>query len=136
MVVPTAVEDPLQGLAGAGAWAVVLVHFAYLLYAVFGGFLGMLHTRWLWVHAASSAWSIAVTATALTCPLTWIEKWLTRESGDVPYDGSFIDHYLEGPLYPAGYDAHVWYAGAAVALASYAVVVHRLRLKAPITAPG
>ncbi|MFC5730056.1 MULTISPECIES: DUF2784 domain-containing protein [Nocardioides] len=137
MVVPTPVEDPLQWLAEAAAWATVVAHFAFLLYVVFGGFLGMLQTRWLWMHLASLAWSITVTATTLTCPLTGVEKWLIRQSGGTPYDGTFIDHYLEGPLYPVGYDAHVWYGGAFVALTSYGVVaVRRHRLKAPVTASG
>jgi hypothetical protein len=124
-------------MAEAAAWAVVVLHFAYLLYAVFGGLLGLRGVRWLWAHLVSSAWSVTVTATTITCPLTGVEKWLVRESGDVPYDGTFIDHYLEGPVYPVGYDAHVWYSGAVVALASYALVVaHRLRVKSLITASG
>ena len=119
-------------LAEWAAWAVVTLHLGYLLYAIFGGFLGLLDVRWLWVHLVSSTWSITVTATAVNCPLTKVEKWLIAESGGTVYSGTFIDHYLEGPIYPEGYDAHVWYAGALVAMGSYyLVLMRRLRAKMP-----
>jgi hypothetical protein len=132
-----AVEPPHAGsmLAEAAAWAVVSLHLGYLLYAIFGGFLGLLDVRWLWVHLVSSAWSITVTATTLTCPLTRVEKWLIVESGGTPYNGTFIDRYLEGPVYPEGYDAQVWYVGALVAVGSYfLVLLRRLRAEAPSAA--
>jgi hypothetical protein len=123
-----------QGLAETAAWLVAVVHFAYLLYAVFGGFLGLLGNRWLLAHMVSSAWAITITATTSTCPLTWTEKWLIGQSGGVPYVGSFIEYYLEGPIYPVGYDAHVWYAAAVVVLSSYVLVLlRRLRAKPPVT---
>jgi hypothetical protein len=124
----------LVQVLAAAAWLVAALHFAYLLYAVFGGFLGVLGNRWLLAHLVSSAWAITVTATTSTCPLTWAEKWLTGQSGAVPYDGSFIGYYLEGPIYPVGYDGHVWYAGAVVVLSAYVLVfLRRLRAKPPVT---
>jgi hypothetical protein len=124
----------VQELAGTAAWLVAGLHFAYLLYAVFGGFLGLIGNRWLLAHLISSAWSITVTATAITCPMTRVEKWLIGQSGGVPYDGTFIDYYLEGPVYPVGYDAHVWYAGAVVVVSVYALIIlRRLRAKPPVT---
>jgi hypothetical protein len=117
-------------LLEAAAWFVAAVHAGYLLYAVFGGFLGLLGARWLWLHLASSAWSVVVTVTTLRCPLTAIERWLIGAAGGTPYEGTFVGHYLEGPVYPDGYDAQVWFAGAAIALTSYAVVaVSCLRLR-------
>jgi Protein of Unknown function (DUF2784) len=119
-----------QGLAEPAAWLVAVLHFAYLLYAVFGGFLGLLGNSWLLAHLVSSAWAITVTATTSTCPLTWAEKWLIGQSGGVPYDGSFIGYYLEGAIYPVGYDGHVWYAGAVVVLSAYVLVLlRRLRVE-------
>jgi hypothetical protein len=124
----------VQGLAGTAAWLVVVLHVAYLLYAVFGGFLGLLGNRWLLAHLVSSVWCVTVTATASTCPLTWVEKWLIVQSGGVPYDDTFIGHYLEGPVYPVGYDAHVWYTGVLVVLSAYALVfLRRLRAKPLVT---
>lgn len=113
-------------LAILAAEVVVVLHFGYLAYAAFGGFLGLLGLRWLWVHLASSVWSVTVTVTAISCPLTALEKGLLGSAGRTPYEGTFIEQYLTGTLYPPQYEAAVWFAGAGIALASYAVVfLHR-----------
>jgi hypothetical protein len=65
--------------------------------------------------------------------LTWVEKWLIGQSGGVPYEGTFIDHRVEGSVSPVRYDAHVWYAGVVVVLSSYAMVFLR---RAPRQAAG
>jgi Protein of Unknown function (DUF2784) len=75
-------------------------------------------------------WSVTVTVTAISCPLTALEKGLLGYAGQTPYEGTFIEQYLTGTLYPPQYEAAVWYAGAAVAITSYAVVfLHRRALR-------
>lgn len=105
----------------------MLVHMAYLVYAAIGGFLALRSLTWLWPHIASTAWSVAVTVTALNCPLTALEKSLLELAGRTPYDGSFTEHYLRGVLYPSQYEVAVWLGGIAVALLSYVVVLVRGR---------
>ncbi len=36
-----------------------------------------------------------------TCPLTALEKWLLEVGGRVPYESSYISHYLHDVLCPA-----------------------------------
>ena len=104
----------------------MVLHFGYLLYAMFGGFLGLHGLPWLWAHLASSVWSVTVTVTAISCPLTALEKGLLTSAGRTPYEGTFIEQYLTGRLYPAEYEAAVWFMGAGIALTSYALVsLHR-----------
>jgi hypothetical protein len=112
------------------AGAVVLLHLAYLVYATIGGFLGLRSLAWLWPHVASTIWSVAVTLTSLSCPLTALEKWLLRMSGRTPYDDSFTAHYLRDVLYPAKYEVAVWLTMIGVALLSYVIVLTAPRRRA------
>ena len=68
---------------------------------------------WNWVnglwfrllHLAAIAFVIAETWAGVTCPLTTLEMWLRTKAGAGTYNGSFIEHWLQGLLY---YDAPVW----------------------------
>lgn len=37
------------------------------------------------------------------CPLTPLEKGSRRLAGDEGYEGGFVDHYIEGVIYPDRY---------------------------------
>ena len=39
---------------------VLALHFGFVLFAVFGGFLAFVDARWLWVHAPAVIWSAVV----------------------------------------------------------------------------
>jgi hypothetical protein len=111
-----------SAVAAFSADVVVVLHIGYLLYAAFGGFLALRGLPWLWLHLASSVWSVTVTFTAVSCPMTALEKGLIGASGSTPYAGTFIEQYLTGIVYPVEYETAIWVGGAATALASYAVV--------------
>ena len=124
-----------NALAGLSADVVVALHIGYLVYAAFGGFLALRGLSWMWLHLTSSVWSVTVTVTAISCPMTAIEKWLIASSGGTPYDGTFIEQYLTGIVYPVEYETAVWFGGAAIALLSYAIVfVHRRAVRAALPA--
>lgn len=92
------------------------VHFVVLAYIVLGAFLAWRWPRTILVHLPFAAWGLAITLGA-TCPLTTLENHLRDSS----YEG-FIEHYLDGVLYPgefltlsrilAGTLVAVGYAGA------------------------
>ena len=100
---------------------------AYLVYLAIGGLLALRSVAWLWPHIASAIWSVTVTVTALTCPLTALEKWLLELAETTPYEGTFTAHYLRDVVYPAQYEVAVWLAAMTVALLSYVVVLTRPR---------
>jgi hypothetical protein len=81
--------------------AVLLAHFAFVLFAVFGGFLLLTHTRWVWLHVAAVLWSSAVNLASWTCPLTPVEQGFRRRVG-AAYEGGFIQHYVGAAVYPQG----------------------------------
>ncbi len=109
------------------AVVVAVVHMGFLAYIVFGGFLALRRLAWLWPSIASTLYSAYVTLADFTCPLTTLEKWLLEVGGKVPYEGSFIAHYLHDVLYPAQYETAAWLTAMGIALVSYAVVLTRRR---------
>ena len=109
------------------AVVVAIVHMGFLAYIVFGGFLALRGLAWLWPSIGFTLYSSYVTLASYTCPLTTLEKWLLEVGGRVPYEGSFIAHYLHDVLYPAQYERAAWLAAMGIALVSYAVVLTRRR---------
>jgi Protein of Unknown function (DUF2784) len=116
-----------SGLAVAAAVVVAIVHMGFLAYIVFGGFLALRRLAWLWPSVASTLYAAYVTLADFTCPLTTLEKWLLEVGGRVPYEGSFIAHYLHDVLYPAQYETAAWLTSTGIALVSYALVLTRWR---------
>ncbi len=116
-----------SGVAVVAAVVVAVVHMGFLAYIVFGGFLALRRLAWLWPSIAATLYSAYVTLTGLRCPLTTLEKWLLETGGRVPYEGSYIGHYLHDVLYPAQYERAAWVAAMGVALLSYVLVLTRHR---------
>lgn len=108
----------------------MVVHFAVLGYVALGGFLAWRWPRLIWPHLAIAAWGVISIAGA-DCPLTLIEDRARRAAGEpgLPPSG-FIDHYIEGVLYPGEYSRLVQLAVAAVVLVSWIGYVRRLRSRA------
>ena len=102
------------------AQAVVAVHFAFLGYVIAGGFLAWRWRRALWPHLAACAWAVAiVTLPFLVCPLTQAENWARSRGGLQPYVTGFIDHHVEGVLYPAAFTPVVQVAVGLVVVTSW-----------------
>lgn len=80
---------------------VVIIHFAFIVFAIFGGLLA-LRWRWApWVHVPALVWGAAVELFGWFCPLTPLENMLRRAGGDTGYTGGFIERYLLPIIYPA-----------------------------------
>jgi len=118
-------------LYALAAEAVLLLHAAFILFAVAGGLL-VLRWRWLiWLHLPAAGWAAVVVMAGWICPLTPIEQMLRGMAGQDGYDGSFIEHYLVLLIYPPGLTRPVqMLLGAlvvAVNLAVYVAVWRRRR---------
>ncbi len=117
--------------ARLAADALLLLHLAFILWAIFGG-LAVLWRRWaLWVHLPALAWGIWIELSHGICPLTPLENFFRERAGQAGYDGGFIEHYLISLIYPAGLTPthQFWMALALVVinLVIYAVVWRRWR---------
>ena len=115
----------------AVAALVAIGHMAFLGYMVVGGFLALYRFAFIWPSVGVTLYSIYVTLTDFTCPVTTLEKWLLAEGGRTPYEGSFTAHYLRDTLYPAQYETAIWLTAMAVAVASYVLMLRRRWRPAP-----
>ncbi|MFI6319106.1 DUF2784 domain-containing protein [Nonomuraea sp. NPDC050556] len=84
--------------------AVMVVHFAFLAFMAAGGFVAWRWPRVIWAHLAVVAWGVVSIVTGVECPLTVAEDWARRHAGmaGLPPTG-FVDHYIEGVIYPEEY---------------------------------
>jgi hypothetical protein len=82
---------------------VLVVHFAYLVYVVLGGFLAWRWPKAIVPHLAAGAWGFVVVVFQLRCPLTTLENWARVRAGRASQSEGFIDRYIEGVLYPERY---------------------------------
>ena len=80
---------------------VVALHFAFVLFVVFGGVLVLKWKRSALVHIPAALWGVVIEFAGWVCPLTPLENWLREKGGAAGYRGSFVEHYLEPLLYPA-----------------------------------
>ena len=80
----------------SAADAVVVLHFAFVLFVVFGGLLVLRWRKAAWVHLPAAVWGALVQFGDWMCPLTYWEAALREE----PIGGSFIDQTLLPVLYP------------------------------------
>ncbi len=92
---------------GLLADAVLAIHFAFVLFAIFGAF-AVFWRRWVaYFHLPYVIWAAAVNLVPFTCPLTPLENTLRIAAGQRGYDAGFIDHYLTPLVYPDGMSAPV-----------------------------
>lgn len=117
--------------ARLAADGVLVLHLAFILWAVFGG-LAVLWRRWmLWAHLPALAWGIWIELSHGICPLTPLENYFRDRAGQAGYDGGFIEHYLVTLIYPAGLTPghQFWLAFALVTInvVIYGIVWRRWR---------
>jgi hypothetical protein len=113
------------------ATLVVLFHFAFLLFVMFGGLLVLRWPRVVWLHIPCFFWGSWIEVSGGICPLTPLENRLRRAAGESEYVGSFIEHYILPVMYPAGLTRTVQLVLAvglvALNVGIYAWVVRRWR---------
>lgn len=80
---------------------VVIIHFAFVVFAVLGALLVLKWKRMIWVHIPTVLWAALVEVAGWICPLTPLEGWLRRKGGMESYELGFIEHYILPVLYPA-----------------------------------
>jgi len=110
---------------------VVLIHFAFVCFAVAGAVLAL---KWRWIpvlHLPAATWAVLIEVLGWSCPLTPLEQQLRLAAGQEGYEGGFVVHYLLPVLYPEHLTRDVQLVlGAAVAfvnLGLYAWLMARHR---------
>jgi len=78
---------------------VLILHFCFVLFVVFGGLLA-LRRRWVAsLHLPAVVWGVLVECFFWACPLTTLENSLRQLGGESGYTDGFIDHYVSAILY-------------------------------------
>jgi hypothetical protein len=80
---------------------IVLVHLAFVLFAVLGGLLVLRWKRCAWLHVPTVLWAALIEFAGWVCPLTPLENWLRERGGVTAYQSGFVEHYILPLLYPA-----------------------------------
>jgi hypothetical protein len=81
---------------------VMVVHGSLLVFFVIGGFLAWRWRSLIWVHLFIVVWNLTIVILDFGCPVTATEKYFRRRGGEQPYVGGFIEHYLDGRIWPEG----------------------------------
>lgn len=110
--------------------ALVVLHGAFVLFVVFGGFLVLWKTRLAWLHIPAALWGTYIEFTGKICPLTPLENHFRQLAGERGYAEGFIEHYLIPLMYPDGLTQDIQTMLGLVVLAinlvAYGLVMRRL----------
>lgn len=112
----------------------MVLHLAFIVYVVVGGFVAWRWPRTILLHACAAAWGFASIVVGIDCPLTSLENWARQHAGGaaLPSTG-FIDYYLTGVIYPDSALAAVRLTAAcAVALSWAGFFVIRARSRSAL----
>lgn len=80
----------------------VLLHFAFIVFVVLGGFLVLKWGKVALLHIPCALWGAFIEFSGWVCPLTPLEHFLREAAGETAYSGGFIDHYIMPIVYPTG----------------------------------
>lgn len=83
-------------------YLLVLIHLAFIVFALFGGFLLLCNKYLLILHLPAIVWSVYIVFSGGKCPLTLIENKLRAAAGQAEYRGGFVLHYLLPIIYHGG----------------------------------
>lgn len=110
----------MEGMYGFLADATMVLHFAFLIFLVVGGFLAWRWPKVIYAHLAVVAWGVLITVFSIDCPLTGPEDYFRRKAGQEGLGAEgFIDTYLTGVIYPEEYLVQVRAAVGVVVLISW-----------------
>lgn len=80
--------------------AVVILHFGFVLFVVFGGLLVAWRNWIAWTHIPTVVWGAWIEFAGWICPLTPLENWLRERGGGAGYESDFVERYVVSVLYP------------------------------------
>ena len=79
----------------------LIVHFAFILFVVFGALLFFVTTKVIFIHIPAFIWGSYIELTHSICPLTYLENWFLDKANLTIYSEGFIENYIVPIVYPA-----------------------------------
>lgn len=111
---------------------VLILHFLFIVFVVFGGLLVFRFPRIALAHIPAACWGTFIELTGGLCPLTGMEVRLRQIAGDAGYSGSFIEYYILPIIYPAGLTRDIQFSLAGVVIliniVIYGIILYRLSI--------
>ena len=112
---------------------VLILHFAFIVFVLFGGFL-LLRRRSLWIiHLPAVVWGALIQYFMWSCPLTYLESYLRETGGGEGYQTGFIEYYVTTLVYPEITPEMHFAAGAFLIVLNLAIYILIFRLKYPLS---
>jgi len=110
---------------------ILIVHFIFILFVIFGALLLFASTKIIFVHVPAIIWGSYIELTNSICPLTYLENWLLQKANLTTYSDSFIQNYLVPIVYPVNLTKDIQlYLGIAlifINIVIYAFVFNKLK---------
>ena len=107
---------------------ILILHLAFILSAVFGGLLVLWKPKLACIHIPLFLWAGMVNMASWICPLTPWEVKYRIQAGQAGYEESFIEHYIEPIVYPAGMTREFeFFSGLAVVLLNIFIYITLFR---------
>ena len=95
---------------------IVFIHFSFIFFVIFGGFLVLKWRKLIWLHLPAATWGALIEFAGWICPLTTLENRLRSASGG-GYASGFIENYIIPIIYPSALTREIQVAlGLAVIL--------------------
>ena len=111
----------------------LIVHFAFILFVVFGALLFFVSTKIVFIHIPAFIWGSYIELTHSICPLTYLENWFLHKANLTTYSEDFIQHYLVSIVYPTNLSKDLQiYLGMAIIVVNmiiYGFIISRLKKK-------
>ena len=85
---------------GLGANLTLTVHFAFIVFVIFGALLLFTSKKIAFIHIPSVIYGAYIELSHSICPLTYLENWFLRKASMKNYSNSFIEQYLIPIVYP------------------------------------
>jgi hypothetical protein len=107
---------------------VVIAHFLWILFLIFGLAFAMKRSRIAWVHLGGLLFTLLINIVGWFCPLTYLENYLRSRGYRSPYEESFILYHLGAVIYPQLSEAAIRLGGivfVCVNLVGYAFIARR-----------
>jgi hypothetical protein len=95
---------------------VVILHLAFIVFAVAGGILIVWWRKVIWIHIPAVIWAAWIEFSGGLCPLTYLENWLLGQSGSGGYHGDFTANYILPVVYPANLTRKIQITMAAIVI--------------------
>ena len=79
---------------------ILIIHFTFILFVVFGALLFFVATKIIFIHFPALIWGSYIELTNSICPLTYLENWFLHKANLTTYSEGFIQNYLVPIVYP------------------------------------